>query len=116
MLSDNQVLGTIAVTFVRRTPTGTRSNFVPSGDTPIAERKLVVSHEVLKSGSVNTLYSLSHVKINPASVSGETKPISVQVKISHPSFATAADVALVVDQVKTGLTTTVIGQLFNQES
>jgi hypothetical protein len=116
MLTDTQTLGTTTVTFTRRVAAGQTSQFVPSGDTPANERKLRVGHEVTKSGTVNTLYAVSHVKLDAASPTGATALASVQVKIIRPRFVSAADMSLIVDQVKTGLTTTVINALLNQEA
>jgi len=116
MLTDTQSLGTVVVSFIKRAYQGTSSLFSPTGDTPSAMRTLRVSHEVAKSGKViNTLYAVSHVKADPASTTGGTAVAAVQVKIIRPSFVTATDMKLIIDQVKTGLSTTVQDQLLNQE-
>lgn len=116
MLSDIQSLGTVVVSFIKKAYNGASSIFVPSGDTPNAQRTLRVSHEVAKSGKViNTLYAVSHVKADPASTTGGSAVAAVQVKIIRPSFVTATDMKLIIDQVKTGLSTAVQDQLLDQQ-
>lgn len=116
MLNDTQTIGTVAVAFIRRAYLGTISNFVPSGDAPNAERRLRVGHEVAKSGTVNTLYAVSHLKVDPASPTSAPKAAAVQVKIIRPGFVTAADMKVIIDQVVKGLTNAgVQDSLLNQE-
>lgn len=116
MLTDTQSLGTTPVTFTKRAISGTSSQFVPSGDTPSAQRTLRVSHESAAGGRrVNTLYAVSHVKTDPASPTGATDTAAVQVKFIRPTFVSAADMKTIIDQVKTGLSTAVQDQLLNQE-
>jgi hypothetical protein len=116
MLNDTQTIGTVAVAFVRRAPTGSISNFVPSGDAPNAERRLRVGNEVAKSGTVNTLYAVSHLKVDPAVPTAPPKAAAVQVKIIRPAFVSSTDMKLIIDQVVKGLTNAgVQDSLLNQE-
>lgn len=116
MLSDTQTIGTTAVAYVRRAPAGTTAQFVPSGDAPATERKLRVAHEVTKSGTVNTLYAVSHLKQDPAVPTAPSKSAACQVKFVRPSFVTAADMKIIIDQAIKGLLNAgVQDALLNQE-
>lgn len=114
MLADTQTLGTTPIAFIRRKSDGTKSVFVPAGDTPANERRFVVAHETQKNGNVKTLVGLSHVKLDPGP-SGAQRQIIVNVTITRPPFSTASDVKLAVDQARSALDPTEIDQYFNQE-
>lgn len=116
MLTDTQIIGTVAVTYTRRAPSGAQSVFVPAGDLPSTERKLRVGHEITKSGTVNTLYAVSHLKQDPNAPTAPSKSAAVQIKIVRPGFVTAADMKVIIDQAVKGLTNAgVQDALLNQE-
>jgi hypothetical protein len=116
MLSDTLSLGTTAVSFVKRSYSGSSSTYAPTGETPSTARGLRVSHEVTSSGRVNTLFAVSHVKANPSSPTGETQVAAVQVKIIRPAFVSATDMKTIIDQVITGLSPFAVqDKLLNQE-
>jgi hypothetical protein len=115
MLADTQTLGTTPVAFARRMYAGNKSQFVPNGDTPVNERKLVVAHEAQRNGNIKTLVGLSHVLPDPSSTNGATRALVANVTITRPPYATATQTKLVVDQLVTALAATKIDQYFNQE-
>lgn len=117
MLTDTLIKGTTAVSFVRRTPLGGRSKFVPSGDTPANERKVEVSHEVTATRRVNTLEKVSLTRPNPANAA-LLEELSVALVIKRPASATEAEIQLLVNQLYTpsGGIPGHVTKLYNQES
>jgi hypothetical protein len=112
MLSDTIVTGTTAVTYTRRSPKGTRSVFVPTGDIPSNERRIEVAHEVTAAKRVN---SMVKVALNLANVNLIVEECSATVKIAHPASFTEAQVQLLVDHLVKFLTAGNVTKLFNQE-
>lgn len=107
MLNDTLTLhnGVQAISYVKRSISGTSSTFVPLGDVPSSERKVRVSHEVSKSGTVNSLFAVSHLKSDASNPAAAPRAAAVQLKIIRPGFVPAADMIQLVKQIITGLTT-----------
>lgn len=113
MFADTIATGTTSVTYTRRAPRGTRTVFVPVGDTPDNERKLEVAHEVASSKRVSSLVKFGKIRAHP--VTNVLEEASVQVKIVHPASYTEAEVQLIADHAVKFLTPANVTKLFNQE-
>lgn len=113
MFNDTIALGTTPVTYTKRSPRGTRSVFVPTGDTPSNERRLEIDHEVTSAKRVNSLVKTALVRAHP--VTSVLEEIGIQITIKRPASASEAEVQLIGDHLKTMLSPGNITKLFNQE-
>jgi hypothetical protein len=113
MFTDTLALGTTPVTYVRRSPRGNRSVFVPSGDTPQNERRLEMAHEVSAAKRVSSLNKVALVR--PNSVTNVLEEGSIQIKLVHPASFTEAEVQLLADHGKTLLSVANVTKTYNQE-
>lgn len=113
MFTDTISTGTTVVPYIRRTPRGTRTVFVPTGDTPQNERRIEIGHEVTAARRVNTLVKIALVRPNP--VTDVLEEGSVQVKLVHPASFTEAEVQLLVDHSVKFLIPGNVTKLYNQE-
>lgn len=113
MFNDTIVTGTTSVTYTRRAPRGTRSQFVPVGDTPSNERRMELAHEVTSARRVNTLVKVSLTRPNPSTLVLEEG--SVQLKLVHPASFTEAECQLLADHLVKFLVSGNVTKLYNQE-
>lgn len=113
MYTDTIIVGTIPVTYTRRSPKGARSVFVPSGDTPSNERRLEIGHEVTAAKRVNSLEKFALIRPHP--VTGVLEELSIQVKYTRPASATEAEMQLLADHVKSFGTIANVTKIYNQE-
>jgi hypothetical protein len=113
MFNDTITTGTTAVTFTKRTSAGTRTIWVPVGDTPANERRLEVGHEVSAAKRVSSLVKVAIVRPHP--VTSVAEECSLQCKIVHPASFTEAEVQTVVDQGVKFLIAANVTKIYNQE-
>lgn len=113
MFTDTITVGTVPVTYTRRSDKGTRSVFVPAGDTPSNERRLELAHEVTASKRVNSLEKIAITRPHPTS--GVLEEASVQVKVVRPASFTDAEMQLLRDHAVLFNTSTNFGKVLNQE-
>lgn len=113
MFTDTIVIGTVPITYTRRTPKGTRSVFVPVGDTPSNERRLEIAHESTASKRVNSLAKVAQVAPHP--VTNVLEEGSIQIKIVRPASFTEAQVQLLADHAAKFLVSGNVTKMFNQE-
>lgn len=113
MFTDTIVVGTISVTYTRRSDKGTRSVFVPAGDTPANERRIELAHEVTASKRVNSLEKFAITRPHP--ITGVLEEASVQVKVVRPASFTDTEMQLLRDHAVLFNSSTNYGKILNQE-
>jgi len=115
MFTDTITMGTTPVTYVRRTPRGNRSSFVPSGDTPSDERRLEIAHEVTAARKVNSLAKCSRTRNDPGSTVSKPEEICAQLTLKRPPSCTLAEYLAVADHLISWATTANLTKMYNQE-
>lgn len=113
MFTDTITTGTVSVTYTRRSNKGTRSVFVPSGDTPVNERKQEIAHEVTAAKRTNSLVKFAITYQNP--ITGVLEEVSFNGTWKRPASATEAQVQLVTDHFVKFATAANVTKIFNIE-
>jgi hypothetical protein len=113
MFNDTITIGTTPVTYTKRAPRGTRSVYVPAGDTPTNERRVELGHEVTTTKRVNSLVKRALVRPNP--LTDVLEEGSIQIKIVRPGSFTDAEMQLMRDECVSFLTSTNFAKVLNQE-